>query len=428
MNQPVYKSHKNALPGSDDITRIVLSNGITILTRSNFNSPTLSIKGYLLSGSIFDPEEKLGLSYLTAHGLLNGTQRDDFQNLYDKIESVGARLGFSAGTLTTSFSAHCLSEDLSLTMGLIADSLRTPTFPEREFQRQKVQLLTSLAIRAQDTSAMASILFDQTIYANHPYRHPDEGYPETVQAITREDIIDFYQSTFGPRGMVVVAVGAVDSETIIESVSQVLGDWSNDEQTVLPGIPDVLPLQTTTRKFLSIPGKSQADIVMGFSAPNRRSPDYFPLRIGNNILGEFGMMGRLGQRVREEAGLAYYAYSSYSAGLGPGSIEMIAGVNPANIDQTIELMTDEMTQFITHPVKQEELSDSKSYFLGRMPLLLESNSGVAVALMNMERFDLGLDYFHQYPQKIQEITVEDILKASRRSMDPERLAIAIAGP
>jgi len=428
MNQPVYKSHKNALPGPEDITRVVLSNGITILTRSNFNSPTLSIKGYLPSGSIFDPEEKLGLSYLTAHGLLNGTQRYDFQNLYDKIESVGARLGFSAGTLTTSFSAHCLSEDLSLMMGLIADSLRAPTFPEREFQRQKVQLLTSLAIRAQDTSAMASILFDQTIYADHPYRHPDEGYPETVQAITRGDIIDFYQSTFGPRGMVVVAVGAIDPETIIESVSQVLGDWSNDEQTVLPGIPDVLPLQTTTRKFLRIPGKSQADIVMGFAAPNRRSPDYFPLRIGNNILGEFGMMGRLGQRVREEAGLAYYAYSSYSAGLGPGSIEMIAGVNPANIDETIQLMTDEMTQFIAHPVKQEELSDSKSYFLGRMPLLLESNSGVAVAMMNMERFDLGLDYFHQYPQKIQEITAEDILKASRRSMDPERLAIAIAGP
>lgn len=428
MNQQVYKSHKNALPGPDDISRVVLPNGITILTRSNFNSPTLSIKGYLPSGSIFDPEEKLGLSYLTAHGLLNATQRFDFQNLYDKIESVGARLGFSAGTLTTSFSAHCLSEDLTLMMGLIADSLRTPTFPEREFQRQKTQLLTSLAIRAQDTSAMASILFDETIYANHPYRHPDEGHPETVQAITREDIIEFYQSTYGPRGMVVVAVGAIDPVTVIESVSQVLGDWTNEKQTDVPDIPNAIPLQTTTRKFLSIPGKSQADIVMGFAAPNRESPDYFPLRVGNNILGEFGMMGRLGQRVREEAGLAYYAYSSYSAGLGPGSIEMIAGVNPANIEQTIQLMTDEMTQFIAEPITPEELSDSKSYFLGRMPLLLESNSGVAVALMNMERFDLGLDYFYHYPQIIQEITAEDILSASQRAMDPERLAIAIAGP
>ena len=428
MNHQVYKSHKNALPGPNNISRVVLSNGITILTRSNFNSPTLSIKGYLPNGSIFDPEEILGLSYLTAHGLMNGSQRYDFQHLYDKIESVGARLGFSAGTLTTSFSAHCLSEDFTLMMGLIADSLRTSTFPEREFQRQKTQLLTSLAIRAQDTSAMASLLFDQTIYANHPYRHPDEGNPETVQAITRKDIVDFYQRTYGPQGMVVVAVGAVEPETVIETVSEVLRDWSNDKQTALPNIPDAPALQTTTRKSLSIPGKSQADIVMGFAAPNRQSPDYFPLRIGNNILGEFGMMGRLGQRVREEAGLAYYAYSSYSAGLGPGSIEMIAGVNPTNIEQTIQLITEELTQFIAQPVTPEELSDSKSYFLGRMPLLLESNSGVAVALLNMERFELGLDYFHQYPQNIQAISAEQILSASQRTMDPDRLAIAIAGP
>ncbi len=94
MSPQVYNTHKNALPGPDDINRVVLPNGITILTRSNFNSPTLSIKGYLPSGSIFDPEEKLGLSYLTASGLLNGTQRYDFQSLYDKIESVGAQIGF----------------------------------------------------------------------------------------------------------------------------------------------------------------------------------------------------------------------------------------------------------------------------------------------------------------------------------------------
>jgi zinc protease len=428
MSPKVYKNHLNALPGPDDITRVVLPNGITILTRSNFNSPTLSIKGYLASGSIFDPVEKLGLSYLTAHGLLNGTQRYDFQSLYNEIESVGARLSFSAGTLTTSFSAHCLSEDLSLMMRLIADSLLTPTFPQREFQRQKTQLLTGLAIRAQDTSAMASLMFDQIIFADHPYQHPDEGYPETVQALTNADIIDFYQRTIGPKGMVIVAVGAVDPEDVIESVTQVLGDWSNETQQPLPSIPEASPLGATSKKALSIPGKSQADIVMGFVGPNRLSPAYFPLRVGNNILGEFGMMGRLGKRVREEAGLAYYAYSSYTAGLGPGAIEMIAGVNPANIDETIALMTDEMEKFIAQPVTEEELADSKSYYLGRMPLLLESNSGVAVSLMNMERFDLGLDYFYKYPQKIQKITSEDILLTSQRYLDPEKLAISVAGP
>ena len=428
MKNPVYEEHRNALPSPDDITRRRLPNGITILSRPNFNSPTLSIKGYLHGGSLFDPEDKLGLSYLTAFGLMTGTARHDFQSLYNQVESIGASLSFSASTLTTSFSAHCLSEDLSLILDLISDCLRTPTFPEKEFNRQKTQMMTALAIRAQDTSAMAALLFDQIIYAGHPYQHPEEGYAETVQAIQRDDLVDFYQRTYGPQNMVVVIVGAVEPELAVDSVQQYFGDWSNPNQQQLPEIPSLQPLQNRTEKTLSIPGKSQADIVMGSHAPDRLSPDFHALRIGNNILGEFGMMGRLGQRVREDAGLAYYAYSSLSISLGPGAWEMIAGVNPSNIDQTIALITEEVRRFVTEPVTDEELDDSKSFFLGRMPLLLESNSGVAVSLLNIEHFNLGLDYFIKYPQHVQAITKEDILESSRKYLDPDRLAVAVAGP
>lgn len=429
MNQStIYKDHRHALPGPDDITRKELPNGITILSRSNFNSPTLSIKGYLHSGSYFDPDEKLGLGYLTANGLMNGTHNHNFQSLYNEIESVGARLGFSAGTLTTSFSAHCLSEDLSLILSLIAESLRAPTFPEKEFNRQKTQLLTGLAIRAQDTAAMAALLFDQIIYAGHPYERPEEGFTETVQAIAREDLINFYQQTYGPKGMVVVVVGAVKPGDAAEAVSEALGDWHNPNQRELPEIPSAQPIQKKLQKSLSIPGKSQADIVMGSLAPERLSPDYHPLRIGNNILGEFGMMGRLGQRVREEAGLAYYAYSSLNLSRGPGAWEMIAGVNPENIDQAIALITEEVRQFVSEPVSEDELADTKSYFLGRLPLLLESNSGVAVSLMNMEHFGLGLNYFRDYPKQVQAISAEDVLQASQKYLDPDRLGIAVAGP
>ncbi|MFN2304083.1 MAG: M16 family metallopeptidase [Anaerolineales bacterium] len=428
MKNPIYKEHRNALPGPDDITRVELPNGITLLTRSNFNSPTLSIKGYLNTGSLFDPDEQLGLSYLTAHGLMNGTAQHDFQGLFNEIESVGAELSFSAGTLKTSFSAHCLSEDLNLIMGLIAECLQSPTFPQKEFNRQKTQLLTGLAIRAQDTSSMAALLFDQIVFADHPYQRPEEGYPETVQNIETKDTVTFYQRTFGPEGMVIVIVGAVNPQNAIESVNAAFGNWENKNQEPLPSVPPALPLQKTTQKAINIPGKFQADIVMGCLAPERLSPDYFPLRIGNNILGEFGMMGHLGYRVREEAGLAYYAYSSLSVGLGPGAWEMIAGVNPANIEKTISLMHAEITNFVSEPVKPDELSDSKSYFLGRMPLILESNSGVAVSLMNIELFGLGLNYFLEYPQKIQAITAENILETSRKYLNPNRLAIAIAGP
>ena len=348
--------------------------------------------------------------------------------MYNEIESIGARMGFSSGTLITSFSAHCLSEDLELLMRLLAESLRSPTFPEKEFNRQKNQMLTGLAIRAQDTSAMSALLFDQIIYADHPYQRPDEGFPETVQAIQRDDLVNFYNHTYGPKGMVVVIVGDVTPDAAADSVRKALGDWRNENQRAIPEIPAQQPVQKRTEKALSIPGKFQADIVMGGLAPERRSPDYHPLRLGNNILGEFGMMGRLGYRVREQEGLAYYAYSSLNLGTGPGAWEMIAGVNPMNIEKTIELITDEIRNFVTDPVTEEELSDSKSYFLGRMPLLLESNSGVAISLLNLERFNLGLNYFLEYPKQIQSVTSEEVLLASRKYLDPDRLAIAVAGP
>jgi zinc protease len=193
-------------------------------------------------------------------------------------------------------------------------------------------------------------------------------------------------------------------------------------------IEALAPISATTEKRISIPGKFQADIVMGGSAPERLSPDYYPLQIGNNILGEFGMMGRLGKTVREESGLAYYVYSSLSSSWGPGAWEMIAGVNPQNVDMAVKLITQEIKKFVSEPVTEEELSDSKSYFLGRMPLLLESNSGVAVSLLNMEYFEMGLDFFLKYPEKIQSISAEEILKTSQKYLNPDQLAIAVAGP
>lgn len=419
--------HRDALPGPDNISRAVLDNGIVVLARANFNSPTVSIKGYLPSGSIFDPDEKLGLSYLTASGLMTGTDRFDFQSLYNEIESVGAKLGFSAGTLTTSFSAHSLIEDLGLMLSLISDSLRFPTFPQKEFIRQKNQLLTGLAIRAQDTASMAAMLFDEIVYAGHPYQRPDEGYIETVQAINRDDLVRFYDDTFSPQGLTIAIVGAVSPDEAILAVKDKLGGWHKD-QVPQPVMPTLAPLDRTIRKDLTIVGKYQTDIVLGCQAPDRLSDDYLPLKLGNNILGEFGMMGRIGQSVREDAGLAYYAYSSLSSSMGPGAWEMIAGVNPKDREKAIELMIAEISRFVSEPVAEGELEDTKSFYLGRMPLMLESNAGVAVALLNMERFDLGLDYFLNYPQQVKRITSAEILETSRKYLDAGRLAIATAGP
>jgi len=181
------------------------------------------------------------------------------------------------------------------------------------------------------------------------------------------------------------------------------------------------------RHHVHIPGKSQCDLVMGSIGPCRNSADYLPASLGNNILGQFGMMGRIGNVVREQEGLAYYASTSLNAWIVGGSWEVAAGVNPVNLERAIELIIKEIRRFTTEPVSQEELEDSQSNFIGRLPLSLESNAGVAGALLNLERFGLGLDYLRRYPQMVAEVTPEMILEVARRYLDPERLIIATAG-
>jgi zinc protease len=187
-------------------------------------------------------------------------------------------------------------------------------------------------------------------------------------------------------------------------------------------------LKKTVHKHHRIPGKSQSDLVIGTNGPRRRDPEYMPASLGNNILGQFGMMGRIGEVVREKSGLAYYAYSSLSAGTGPGSWEVSAGVNPENVKRVLDLIQDELKRFVQEGVSEEELADSKANFIGRLPLSLESNGGVANALLNIERHQLGLDYYRNYSNMVNDVNREDVLNAARKFIDVNRLAIAVAGP
>jgi len=421
-------SLSHALPGSDDITRVELPNHITVLVRSNFNSPSVTLNGYLATGSLFDSDEKLGLSDFATSSLMRGTQTRSFEQIYDSLESVGAHLGFSAGTHTTGFSGRALVEDLPLLFDLIEDCLLNPIFPEAEIERLRTQLLTGLAMRAQDTGEMAAMTFDKLVFGKHPYARPDDGYPETIKAISRDDLVDFHQRCFGPRGLTIAVVGAVEPAFVMAEVSRTLGDWQNPQQPNLPALPDVNPLTETVRRHIPLPGKSQTDLLVGVLGPVRRAPEYMAASLGNSVLGQFGMMGRIGDVVREQSGLAYYASSSLSAGTGPGTWEVSAGVNPANLEKALDLITAELRLFTEKGVSREELQDSQDNFVGRLPLSLESNAGVASALINIERHNLGLDYYRRYEEQVRAVTPEMVLQAARKYINPAALAIATCGP
>jgi len=417
-----------SLPGSDDVTRLTLPNNITILVRSNFNSPSVSLSGYFAAGSLFDSDEKLGLADFATTALMRGSQSRSFEEIYDALEAVGAQLGFSAGTHTAGFSGRSLVEDLPLVLDLLADCLRNPIYPSDEIERLRTQLLTGLAIRAQDTGDMASMTFDKIVFGDHPYARPDDGYPETVRAITRQDIADFHSRCFGPDGMTIAIVGAIEPAFASEQVARVLGDWRNPQQPALPALPQVRPLVETVRKHVPLAGKSQTDVMIGALGPERKAAEYTAASLGNSILGQFGMMGRIGDVVREQSGLAYYASSSLSAGVGPGTWEVNAGVNPANVEQAVDLIVEEIRLFTKQGVTQEELQDSQDNFVGRLPLSMESNAGVAGALLNIERHELGLDYYRRYEQMVRAVTTEMVQTAAQKYLNPNALAIATSGP
>jgi zinc protease len=417
----------HSLPGPDDIVRRELPNGILVLLRPNLSSLSVVVTGYLSAGAIFEPDDKLGLASFTALALMRGTTQHDFQQIYDGLESNGASLGIDGGTHSIGFYGHALAEDLDLLIGTLSETLRQPVFPADQVERLRNQLLTGLAIRAQDTTEVASLAFDELVYDGHPYSRPEDGYPETIRSIKREDLVAFHEKHLGPRGMVISIVGGVDTERALESVARFLGDWKNPNQPIQPDLPSLKPLSGTISRQVNIPGKSEADIVMGVAGPPRRSPDFLVASLGNNILGQFGMYGRIGESVREKSGLAYHASSSLSGGIGPGPWLFIAGVDPKNLEKVIALMRQEIARFISESVTSEELADSQANYIGRLPLSLESNAGVASALLNLERYNLGLDYYQRYPDLIRAITPAEILATALRYLHPDNLAIATAG-
>ena len=416
------------IPGPDTISTFTLENGATVLSFSNLNSRSVYMIGILNGGGVLDPSAKTGLAHFTANLLSRGTKIFSFSDFHNQLESAGANLVFSCGSQYAWFRGKSLAEDVELLFRLSSDSLQNPSFNQEYIGRLRNQLTAGLTIRDQDTSEMASLLLDRHLFPDHPYGQPIDGYIETIQSITRSDIVQFHNQVYSPADMIIVVAGAVNGQEIRDLSEKYFSTWKVDTTAQSKNILIPPPPANITRKHKFIEGKSQVDLLMGCFSPARTSPDYVPVFIGNNILGQFGLMGRLGSVIRSKSGLAYYVSSSVSAWSDVGTWDFSAGVNPENVGKTIDLVRKEIKQFIKSPVTDQELDNSKSHLIGRMPMSLESNAGLANAILTMQRFELGFDYYQKYTGRIKSITAEQILTASQRYLHQDRLVITSAGP
>ena len=421
---------KRSIPGPEDITRVVLDNGMAVLVRENHTGSPLGavavVEGLLPTGSIHDPANRAGLASFVAAMLMRGSEHYSFDAFNEIIEGVGANLSVSAGDHSTDFGSTSLAEDFPTMVEVLSDTLRRPLFPPEHIPRVRSQKLVHIQERDQDTQQIANLRFYESLYGDHPYGRSTSGYAETVSAIQREDLIDLYARRYTPHGAVIVVTGDVQTQAAIDLIRAQFEDWRGPvaDQSVVP----VQSQADISRLFYPLPGKYQSDIVVGCQAVARSHPDYYAVRVANTILGRFGMMGRLGEKIREEQGLAYYAYSSQDANLAAGAWLASAGVNPDNVEVTVASILAEFARLGDEPVSEEELADSQAFMTGVLPLTLETNEGVASTLLSMEWYGLGLDYLQRYNEIIYGVSAADVQRVAAAYLRPDRYTAVVAGP
>ena len=416
-----------SIPDSNTILRERFANGSTLLAYPNPTSPAVYFTGYMQPGAIAVPEDQIGLPSFTTDMLITGTKRLNFQQLHDKIESIGASLSMGTGHLSTTFFGQCLREDLETIWSLLVEVIQEPAFAEKQFKRVRNQILTGIAIQNQDTAEMASQAFNHALYGTHPYAYPDIGCAQTVANFQKDQLEAFHQTHYGPKGLVLAVSGGIEPEMAQEIFSRTIASWQMENQGSPTLLPPFNPPTSSIRTHVPLEGKNQSDLIIGVPAPKTISRDYQVCSIGNAIFGKYGMMGRIGRVVREKAGLAYEVSSHLGAGIGPTAWTISAGVNPDNLEKAITLLKKELERFRGEPVTQQELLDVKTQSLGRLPLSLETNSGIASVLVSLERYGYSLDHLRELPGIIESVTAEEILAAAQRYWDMDKLVITSAG-
>lgn len=408
--------------------RYTLANEITLIVKENHHAQSVVVRGRLQGGANSEPPAKAGLASFTTSLMRRGTTKYSFGQINELVESVGASIGISCGRHMTTFGGKSLAEDFDLLVELLLASLCSPTFPVEEVERVRGQIITGLKELEDSPRGMAQRHFRRLLYGpDHPYGRPLSGTLETVASLTRDDLLDFYH-LLQPAAGVIIVVGDVSGDSVYQKLEATIGQWQPERQFVQPELPPVHLLQEPVRHVHPIPNKSQVEVMLGNIGPERAAPDFYAAYVGDTILGQLGLGGRIGQIVRDQKGMAYYARTSLAAGMGPGSWYIYAGVNPGNVEKAIDLILAEVRRFREELVSDAELADAKSYLTGILPLQMETNEGVAGTLLQLHLYQLGDDFIVRYPDTIHAISKEDIRAAAQKYLNHELYVLSIGGP
>jgi zinc protease len=414
-------------------TRVVLDNGVTIIVRANHANQTVALSGALLSaGSVFDPDDKPGLSNFTATQLSRGTQTRSLLDIARTLETVGASASVSGGDEYISLSGRSLTRDFDTILAVLADELRNPIFPAEEVEKSRRQTLASIENARQSTGALARIAFMNALYPEgHPYHAATlDELAAATKSLTREDLQNFHATHYGPESLVLTIVGDVEPATAIEAVKKYFGDWKRNGTLPKLSIPDTA-VSNEKRKpiIINLPDKAQADVLFGYAGQLKRSDtDFYRVIVMNTILGGgSGLTSRLATNVRDRLGLVYSIYASTDASLGEGPFTIQFGANPQNVKPALTEMQHQIRLALEKGFTPQEVKKAVDYLTGSYAVTLATNSAVAGQLLVGEVYGLGLDYIEKRNSYYRAVTPEQVNAAAKKYLLPDAGALVIAG-
>lgn len=408
--------------------RAVLPNGTVVIAKHSPATPAVTIHASIRAGSEFDPPLLAGVSHFVSKTIDRGTATRVAARIADEFEDRGVSLAITINRHAMWLICTCLVEDLDPILELLADVVTHPVFPGDEVETKRGEIIT-LIRQDEDSPAIVAAegLMTDLYGPSHPYGRRPRGSVETVEQIDQAALRAFYAERFRPASLSLVLVGDIDAGRAIDAAARAFCRWQGPPPAAST-LREGSPAERRRVRIVPMMNKAQVDIAYGFTSLRRSDPEYYAYWLMNNILGQYAIGGRLGDRIREREGMAYYALGSLDANVIPGPLTIRAGVSPGNVDRAVAAIDEELLSFAQDGPTDKEMAESRQYLIGSMPRTLETNLGIATYLQTEEFFGLGLDYDLRVPELLGRVTRDAVIAAARRTLVPSRATIVIAGP
>ncbi len=408
---------------SNRIEEVTSPGGIVAWLVQEPSIPIVTVQIQFDGGARLDEPGKEGAVNLTAALVEEGAGDLDNQDFAAALEDISSSIGFSASRDSFSVSVSSLSENIDATMDLLRLALAEPTFSQEAVDRVREQVLSGLRSNRKDPQSLAGKRWYAEMFGDASYASPVSGTEETVEALTREDVLAAWDRMIATARMTVGVVGDIDAGTLSALLDETFADLSKGEAL------DTSPVTVRETGGLLVEEMDvpQSAVVFGHKGLLRDDPDYIPAYVMNYVLGGGGLTSRLTDEVREKNGLTYSVYSYLfpldRAGLYMGGVSS----DNARIAQAMELIQAEWKRMAEEGLTAEELEAAKRYLTGAFALRFDSNAKIAGFLVGAQAADLPIDYIDTRNALVESVTLEEVNRVASEVLKPENLFVVVVG-